>query len=122
MRSRKHLRCLCGNARPVDAERLRRLGLTRTGDPVADRIQDVAISLMEIKGLFDFARGTFIVFRDRGRGRGRGSWAERSGRLQSLERFEIVDELRYANVPVVSFGIFAAGVSRTFQSARDRRA
>ena len=70
IRIRQGLRCLSGMNRPVDNQRLQRLGLRLTGDPVADRMQDVAAGEIEagnaganelgiigdiFKGLFDGA-------------------------------------------------------------------
>ena len=63
-------RCLSGMNRPIDNQRLQRVGLRLTGDPVADRMQDVAATEIEagnaganelgiigdiFKGLFDGA-------------------------------------------------------------------
>lgn len=68
VRTREGLRCLSGMHRPLDPERMRRVGLRRTGDIVADRMLDVAAAEIEagnaganelgiigdiLKGLFD---------------------------------------------------------------------
>ena len=47
IRVKQGLRCLSGMNRPLDTQRLQRLGLQRTGDAVADRMLDVAAT--EIK-------------------------------------------------------------------------
>ena len=70
VRARERLRCLSGMPRPLDPDRLHRLGLARTGDAVADRMLDVAATEIEagnaganelgiltdmFKGIFDSA-------------------------------------------------------------------
>ena len=68
IRVKQGLRCLSGMNRPLDTQRLQRLGLQRTGDAVGDRILDIAAGEIEagnaganelgiigdiFKGLFD---------------------------------------------------------------------
>ena len=68
IRVKQTLRCLTGRNRPVDPQRLQRLGLRQTHDLVVDRLQDVAAEEIEagnaganelgiigdiLKGLFD---------------------------------------------------------------------
>lgn len=68
VRARQGLACLSGMHRPLDPERMRRVGLRRTGDIVADRMLDVAAAEIEagnaganelgiigdiLKGIFD---------------------------------------------------------------------
>ena len=70
IRVKQGLRCLSGMNRPIDNQRLQRVGLRATNDPVADRMQDVAATEIEagnaganelgiisdiFKGLFDGA-------------------------------------------------------------------
>ena len=70
IRVKQGLRCLSGMNRPIDNQRLQRVGLRLTNDPVADRMQDVAATEIEagnaganelgiigdiFKGLFDGA-------------------------------------------------------------------
>jgi hypothetical protein len=70
IRAKQGLRCLSGMIRPLDPQRLQRLGLQRTGDAVGDRMLDVAASEIEagnasaneigiigdiLKGIFDGA-------------------------------------------------------------------
>jgi hypothetical protein len=68
VRVNQGLRCLSGMHRPLDPDRMRRVGLNRTGDIVADRMLDVAATEIEagnaganelgiigdiLKGIFD---------------------------------------------------------------------
>ena len=47
IRVKQTLRCLTGRNRPVDPQRLQRLGLRQTHDLVVDRLQDVAAEEIE---------------------------------------------------------------------------
>jgi hypothetical protein len=47
IRVKQTLRCLTGRNRPVDPQRLQRLGLRQTHDLVVNRLQDVAAEEIE---------------------------------------------------------------------------